>query len=653
MPLKALPYGTISADQAGALLSPDPAEPHWIGRIRGKPGHFWTPAALRPDVVLTPDGFGVGKKAVAALPMVWAESDTGTLDEQLARVSAAVAAGMPEPTVAALSGDPRPDGADPGKSVHLFWRVSDPWPVDAPEWRRVMAAIAHAIDGDLAVIDPARRMRVPGVQDGARYQTVARVGPSAARADLEAWAQAQTLPPRFEAKARWRKPSRIYIDLAEVAPTLAELAADLDGDDDKRQVVCPFHDDATPSAFLSRTPAERAFLYCSTCDTTWVDQPTTTLQLDRSPKGAPLKTLTNVARILRRDTAHAGRVRYNERTLAIDLDGAPLATVDVHRLRETINDAHGFEPTAADVADAIAVVARERAYNPLLIELRATAWDGTPRLDRWLVDCGGGVADTPLHRAYGRKFMLSAIARALYPGCKVDTVLLVIGAPRLFKSSLFRALFGDRWFGDSDLDLNSKDSALVLARSWCHEIAELSSFSRADAARIKSFLSRQIDMFRAPYDRAVSDTPRHTVVVATSNEGIPLRDKTGNRRFWAVEVDAPIDLDRIRRDRAQLWAEALVAVEAGETWWLDGELADAADESNEKHLVDDTLEAAVLAWLSTTDKRSVRVLDVVVGALRVPVADAGRYSRAVGEVLRAAGWVHTRTSKSRFWVAPK
>ena len=653
MPLKALPYGTISADQAGALLSPDPAEPHWIGRIRGKPGHFWTPAALRPDVVLTPDGFGVGKKAVAALPMVWAESDTGTLSEQLARVSAAVAAGMPEPTVAALSGDPRPDGADPGKSVHLFWRVSDPWLVDAPEWRRVMAAIAHAIDGDLAVIDPARRMRVPGVKDGARYQTVARVGPSAARADLEAWAQAQTLPPRFEAKARWRKPSRIYIDLAEVAPTLAELAADLDGDDDKRKVVCPFHDDATPSAFLSRTPAERAFLYCSTCDTTWVDQPTTTLQLDRTPKGAPLKTLTNVARILRRDTAHAGRVRYNERTLAIDLDGAPLATVDVHRLRETINDAHGFEPTAADVADAIAVVARERAYNPLLIELRATAWDGTPRLDRWLVECGGGVADTPLHRAYGRKFMLSAIARALYPGCKVDTVLLVIGAPRLFKSSLFRALFGDRWFGDSDLDLNSKDSALVLARSWCHEIAELSSFSRADAARIKSFLSRQIDMFRAPYDRAVSDTPRHTVVVATSNEGIPLRDKTGNRRFWAVEVDAPIDLDRIRRDRAQLWAEALVAVEAGETWWLDGELADAADESNEKHLVDDTLEAAVLAWLSTTDKRSVRVLDVVVGALRVPVADAGRYSRAVGEVLRAAGWAHTRTAKSRFWVAPK
>ena len=88
-------------------------------------------------------------------------------------------------------------------------------------------------------------------------------------------------------------------------------------------------------------------------------------------------------------------------------------------------------------------------------------------------------------------------------------------------------------------------------------------------------MSQRIDVYRPPYGRAVIEVPRTCVIVGTTNDDAFLVDPTGNRRFWPVAIDRPIDLAWVRENRTQLLAEAVAAHAGGEAWWLDA--ADSAD----------------------------------------------------------------------------
>ena len=91
--------------------------------------------------------------------------------------------------------------------------------------------------------------------------------------------------------------------------------------------------------------------------------------------------------------------------------------------------------------------------------------------------------------------------------------------------------------------------------------------------------------------------PRQCVFVGTTNADEYLSDSTGGRRFWPVRCTS-IDIDAIARDRDQLWAEAVAAYHAGETWWLDDdELRSAAEAEQEQRRIADPWEAIIAAWL--------------------------------------------------------
>jgi predicted P-loop ATPase len=219
-------------------------------------------------------------------------------------------------------------------------------------------------------------------------------------------------------------------------------------------------------------------------------------------------------------------------------------------------------------------VAKDLTLGAVIAMLDGITWDRVARTDTWLIR-HLGVKDTPLHRAYGTRFLISMIARVRVPGCKVDTAPIFEGPQGQQKSMLLRAL-GGPWFTDHMPDLASKDAQLQLIGIWLVEFAEYGQLGAADTNRAKNFLTIQVDRLRRPYAAVVESWLRQCVMAVTLNPEAHgyLKDVTGNRRFWPMLCGAAwpagqqLELDAFRRERDQLLAEADFRYQQGERWWL-------------------------------------------------------------------------------------
>lgn len=236
---------------------------------------------------------------------------------------------------------------------------------------------------------------------------------------------------------------------------------------------------------------------------------------------------------------------------------------------QTAAQAMLIRPSKDTTLDAVTMIAHHGRFHPVRKYLNSLAWDGISRLDGWLHNYFRA-NDTEFNKFVGAKFMISAVARVMKPGCKVDTVLVLEGEQGRRKSSAIATLTGPEWFTDELPDLHTKDAAIQLCGKWIIEVSELSAMARADVETVKKFMSRSVDRYRAPFGKVANDHPRQCVFIATTNDERYLKDQTGNRRFWPVAC-GDIDVDAIRQDRDQLWAESVARYRAGERWWLTGD----------------------------------------------------------------------------------
>jgi predicted P-loop ATPase len=224
------------------------------------------------------------------------------------------------------------------------------------------------------------------------------------------------------------------------------------------------------------------------------------------------------------------------------------------------------------------------------------------RLAQWTI-AYLGADDTELNRAFGARWMISAVARIMQPGCKADHMLILEGPQGSRKSSAIKTLAGTEWFTDELAEIGSKDAAQQMRGIWIIEIAELDAISRAEVSRIKAFLTRTTDRYRPPYERYIVTVPRQCVFAGSVNPETYLRDETGNRRFWPVSC-GNIDIDALARDRDQLWAEAVARYREGAIWWLDEPalVASAKSEQDQRYQAD-AWDARIDRWLSYERRR--------------------------------------------------
>lgn len=293
------------------------------------------------------------------------------------------------------------------------------------------------------------------------------------------------------------------------------------------------------------------------------------------------------------------------------------------------------------VADAVRMVAKRHAFDPLADYLNGLQWDGSPRLETWLsVYCGAEL--TQLNRAIGRAFLISAVARGLEPGCKVDTVLSLESPQGIGKSELVRIL-GNDWTQEHLPDMHSKDGISALQGAWFVELSELAAMTRSEVEAVKSFISRRVDRYRPAYGRHTVEQPRRCVFVATTNETTYLRDTTGNRRFWPVEC-GEIDRNALAEDRDQLFAEAVQAYKAGEPWhFTDADLVAQASAAQAQRVEHDPWLADIAEFI---DGRTVVTTGEILDMLEIPRGrSAGPQAKRIAGVMRLLEW-EQRTDQS-------
>lgn len=300
----------------------------------------------------------------------------------------------------------------------------------------------------------------------------------------------------------------------------------------------------------------------------FADEPDHEWQLDltRNKKGDVEPTIDNLLMILRMDEDLKG-IRYNQLQRYVSVT-APLPWRQRCGEWKNDDDAELYIYLSIqyasfkrqDLSDALVSVARERAYHPVREYLRALPeWDGVNRADRILIDYLGA-DDTEYTKEVTKRWLIAAISRVMHPGCKFDYMPVISGPGGIGKSMLVGVLGGE-WFSDnlSFDDMRDKTAAEKIQGTWINEIGELKGMRKMEVESIKSFVSRQEDIYRPAYGRRVEHVQRGCVFIGTSNADDYLKDITGNRRFWPVEVSGKSRLkpwDITEEVRAQIWAEA-------------------------------------------------------------------------------------------------
>jgi len=333
-------------------------------------------------------------------------------------------------------------------------------------------------------------------------------------------------------------------------------------------------------------------------------------QMEVAPTtGLPTKTIDNVLIILENDPRLKGKLAFDEfANRGLAMGSLPWDVRDERRAWSDPDDAgllhyleHVYKIQLSDkrLYAAMTICSQRHKFNDVKDYLTGLTWDGVKRLDTIFTDYLGA-EDNIYTRAVARKSLAAAVARAMIPGTKYD-YMPILGGPQGIGKSTFLRLLGHKWYSDSLQTFEGKEASEMIQGVWINELGELTGLSRSENNAVKQFLSRTEDIYREPYGRRTGVYPRRCVFFGTTNDNEYLRDRTGNRRFWPVDVgivEPTKDVfSTLKVEVTQIWAEAYVAWQLGEKLFLSGNVEAMAKEIQEGHREVSGKEGIVLEFL--------------------------------------------------------
>jgi predicted P-loop ATPase len=336
----------------------------------------------------------------------------------------------------------------------------------------------------------------------------------------------------------------------------------------------------------------------------------------------PLNTLANLAWVLKHNPAWVGRIKLNEFSQNIEFTERPawrpnqtnigleLDKTDISALQTWISTNYDWEVTKDKLGAALETAATR--HHPVRSYLLSLVWDGKPRLDRILIDTASA-EDTEVNRHYGKSTLIGAVQRIFEPGCKMDQVLVLEGRQGTKKSGWISVLGGE-WYSASELTRGDKDTYQNLRGRWFVELPEINAtFTKADFNWLKGVITNPIDVYRGSYGVTAKPVPRESIFVGSINANVGsayLKDEE-NRRYWPVQTGR-IDLERLRRDRDQYFAEAVYRYKNGEQAWSEDDRLNAQIRAEQEARREKSHWIPLIQdWLDKqTNKREVRPVDV-------------------------------------------
>lgn len=332
--------------------------------------------------------------------------------------------------------------------------------------------------------------------------------------------------------------------------------------------------------------------------------------LEIDSRGGPRKTAKNVQTILEHDPNLKGGFlleQFSGQKLVLSrvpwsrYEGERNFTdTDMAGLRVYLESEYGITGKNK-IDDAFDTFLERTAVNRVKAYLDSLSWDGVERIPRALADYLGAI-DCYYTRAVSIKTLCAAVARVFIPGIKFDYMPTLIGSQGIGKSTFVRIL-GREWYTDSLKISDMKDKTAVekLSSAWIVEASELDGMNRTEATTIKSFLSTREDVYRPAYGREVVRRKRQSIIIGTSNERAFLKDDTGNRRFWPIDCGIHTPTKSVFHDLEgevdQIWAEAVVRFNSGESLYPDAQMNEEAVRQQEAHKLDDPREGLIAEFL--------------------------------------------------------
>lgn len=312
--------------------------------------------------------------------------------------------------------------------------------------------------------------------------------------------------------------------------------------------------------------------------------------------GSAKASVENIVTILTYDPLLKGKIAIDEFTARLTVTGSLPWNNDCGiRGWTDVDDAGlyyylevGYQIAAsANMLRAVSIISFRNQYNSVEQYLNSLIWDGKPRIATLLVDYFGAEENI-----YTKEVMLivlpNAVERAIIGGTKFDQVPILVGPQGSGKSTFLEKL-GGQWFNDSLQTFEGKDAYELIQGSWVVELPELAAFRKSEIDKIKQFISKTKDNFRAAYAKRVKESRRRCVFFGTTNNHEFLRDSTGERRFWPVVLGVTTPTKSVFDDLTpdevdQIWAEALTIYRAGNLKKdMRGEAARLAREAQQAH----------------------------------------------------------------------
>ena len=339
--------------------------------------------------------------------------------------------------------------------------------------------------------------------------------------------------------------------------------------------------------------------------------------LEYTQKGTAKATVGNYMVVLRNDPLVRESMKYNKLTGRIDIVKKLWWNEEVCKLDDDGRTyfyyffERYYKLTSEKCMDkALRIEANSRAYHPICEYLEQLEWDGQERIRYVLQRYMGADASDFVYEVV-KHFLMEALSRIYRPGCKADEMLCLVGQQGAGKSTFFRFLaLNDDWFSDDLKQLNDSKIYEHLRGHWIMEMSEMiAAISAKSNEEIKSFLTRQKDTYRNPYDKYEEDRKRQCIFAGSTNtrQFIPF-DRTGARRFLPIAIDSSKAEKHILDDEKearsyfdQLWAEVM------EIYWstenkssllkFSKEMEQEISEYRKQFTQEDTMAGMIQGWL--------------------------------------------------------